>query len=117
MGLDFITRCTPGFQRSWDRGRQDIVQHDLFTRHPELRDRTFRLSPTNGTDFQPGEELVFRFHEGELVAFRGRALVGVFTNTTPALVEGVQQAPQGVACGRVDKVHAHSRAADVILLS
>jgi hypothetical protein len=117
MGLDFITRCTPTFKRSWDKGRQDIEQFDLFTRHPELRDRTFRLFPTNDTDFQAGEELVFRFHEGQLIAFRGRTPVGVFTNTTPALVEAVQQAPQGVTCGRVDKIHPLSRSADVILLS
>jgi hypothetical protein len=89
----------------------------LFTRHPELRDRTFRLCPANGTNFQPGEDLVFRFHEGELVAFRGRTRVGVFMNTTPALLEGVCQAPQGVACGRVERIHPQSQAADVVLLS
>jgi hypothetical protein len=116
MGLDFITRCTPGFQRSWDRGRETIGQIDLFTHYPELRDRTFRLSSTNGIDFQAGEELVVRFHDGELRAFRGRAFVGVFPSTTPALVEAVQQAPQGVACGRVDKVHSISKAADVVLV-
>src|SRR5437764_1187564 len=110
MGLDFITRCTPGFQRSWSRGREEIVQHDLFTRHPELRGRTFRLSPIDGTEFRPGEELVIRHHENELVAFQGRTQVGVFTSTTPAIVEAVRQSPQGVVCGRVEQVHSYSKA-------
>jgi hypothetical protein len=115
MGLDFITRCTPTFQRSWDQGRQHLVQQDLFTHHPALQGRTFRLSPTNGNDFVVGQELVVRCLDGKLVAYEGRAQVGVFNFPPPALVEALQKTGLGIACARIDKIHSHSKAADVIL--
>jgi hypothetical protein len=116
MGLDFITRCTPSFQRSWDQGREQLVRQDLFTQYPELKGRTFRLTPSNGNEFAIGQELMVRCLAGELVAFEGRTQVGQFDHPPPALAEALQKATHGVACGRIEKVHPHSKAADVTLL-
>jgi hypothetical protein len=116
MGLDFITRCTPTFQRSWDQGRQQLVQQDLFTRHPQLRERTYRLSPENGNVVQVGQEVMLRFLDGQLLAFQGHTQVGVFISAPPALVQALQETTHGVACGRVERVHSRSKAADVTLL-
>src|SRR5205807_490241 len=41
-------RTRPTFQRSWDRNRVELVEPDLFRRHPELEGRTFRLAPADG---------------------------------------------------------------------
>lgn len=112
MGLDFITKCTPTFQRSWDQGRTDLREPDLFQRHPELEGRTFRLSPADGSRLAPGEEILLRWCGGELTAYRGRTLVGVVGNPPPALTAAINE-PAGAVCARVERIHPRSGAADI----
>jgi hypothetical protein len=115
VGLDFVTKCTPSFQRSWDRGRTDLLEPDLFRRHPQLEGRTFRLHPTAGQGVINGEEILLRWHGADLQAFRGHELLGSVTNPPPALITAIGQAG-GALCARVENVHRRSGAADISIV-
>ncbi len=115
MGLDFITTCTPTFQRSWDRGRAELLQPDLFQRHPQLEGRSFRLSAAEGTSVREGEEVLLRRCADDLMAYWGRVRVGVMANPPRALIDAVEQAG-GALCARVQHVHPRSGAADICLI-
>jgi hypothetical protein len=115
VGLDFITTCTPAFQRSWDRGRLELLQPDLFRRHPQLEGRTFRLSPAEGASVREGGEVLLRWCADDLMAYQGRVRVGVVANPPRALLDAVEQAG-GALCARVQRVHPRSGAADISLI-
>jgi hypothetical protein len=115
MGLDFITKCTPTFQRSWDSGRKELLEPDLFRRHPELEGRTFRLSPAEGSCLREGEQILLRWCGDDLAAYRDRARVGVIANPPQPLLQAADQAG-GVLCARVNHVHPRSGAADISLM-
>lgn len=115
MGLDFITKCTPSFERFWDRSRHELAEPDLFRRHPQIEGRTFRVSQSEGVAFVEGEEILLRWCEDELMAFRGRNRTGVVTNPPPALLEAVRQS-DGILCARVERVHPRSGSADVSVI-
>lgn len=115
MGLDFITKCTPSFERFWDRNRDGLAEPDLFRRHPQIEGRTFRVCRSEGVTFAEGEEILLRWCEDELMAFRGRNRVGLVQNPPPALLEANRQS-DGVLCARVERVHTRSGAADISVI-
>jgi hypothetical protein len=115
VGLDFVTKCTPSFKRSWDRGRTELMEPDLFSRHPQLEGRTFRLRPTGEQQVAPGEEVLLRWHGGELLAFRGHEWLGQVSNPPASLVTAITQAGDAL-CARVEKVHRRSGAADISIV-
>jgi hypothetical protein len=115
VGLDFITKCTPSFERFWDRSREEFAEPDLFRRHPQIEGRTFRVSQLEGVTFVAGEEVLLRWCENELMAFRGRNRAGVLTKPPLALLDAIRQS-DGVLCARVNRVHSRSGAADVSVI-
>jgi hypothetical protein len=115
VGLDFITTCTPTFQRSWDRNRVELTEPDLFRRHPELAGRTFRLAPSEGGGVGEGEAIILRWCATDLMAYRERSLVGVVANPPRALLDAIDQAG-GALCARVERVHRRSGAADISIV-
>jgi hypothetical protein len=116
VGLDFITTCTPTFQRSWDRGREELLEPNLFRRHPQLEGRTFRLSPAEGAGLREGDEVLLRWCGEELVAYRDRARVGVVASPPQSLLQAVEQVG-GALCAYVNHVHPRSGEADASLIS
>lgn len=112
MGLDFVTKCTPSFQRSWDQNWVELQEPDLFRRQPQVEERTFRLSLADGIFLQVGEQILLRWHADELVAFRGRVRLGAVANPPLALREAIQQAC-GTVCAQVRRIHPRSGAADI----
>ena len=115
MGLDFVTRCTPSYRRSWEIGRSDLLEPDLFRRHPQLEGRTYRLCPADGQRVTAGDELLLCWHGGELLAFRGHDRLGAVANPPAALTTAVEQTG-GVVSARVENVHPRSGAADISII-
>lgn len=116
MGLDFATRCTQTFKRSWDIGRMEMTEPDLFRRHPEIQGPTYRLAPSEGVSFRDGEEILLRHSDEGLAAFRSRVRVGTIAKPTQALIEAVREGG-GTLCARVQRVHPRSGAADVSIIA
>ena len=102
-------------QRRFERGAAVVSHPRVFRRHPEIKGRTFRVSRTADPPFAVGEELLLRWCEDELRAFRGRIQAGVVPSPPPALLDAVRQSG-GVLCARVAHVHPRSGAADVTVI-
>jgi hypothetical protein len=115
VGVDFITRCTSSFERSWDRARTELLGPDLFRRHLELGGRTYLLSPEEGSNLREGDGVLLQWREGILAAFQDRTCVGVVTHPPSALRTAVERAG-GVLCARIERVHLRSRAADISVI-
>jgi hypothetical protein len=114
VGLDFISRCTPTFQRLWDTSRVALSEPDLFRRHPEIQ-RTFLLVAEAGWHFQQGEDLNLREDNGTITAWRGLTHVGTVRRPPAPLGHAVAE-EGGVLCVRVGRVHTHSGNADVTIV-
>jgi hypothetical protein len=115
LGLDFVTKCTPTFQRSWNRDCAVLLEPDLFQRHPQLAGRTYRLTPAEGVRVKEGEEILLRWCAEDLLAFRGRTLLGTVAKPPGALIDALKHSG-GALCARVDRVHPRSGASDISII-
>jgi hypothetical protein len=93
----------------------ELLEPDLFRRHPELEGHTFRLSPAEGACLREGEVVLLHWCADDLMAYRGRVPVGVVANPPRALRAAIEQA-SGALCACVQHVHPRSGAADISLI-
>lgn len=115
MGVDFIKRCAPGFEKSWDRGKNELAAPNLFRHDPALAARTYCANLATGTDPAPGREFLLRVVDSELRLYDGCSNAGSIKDSPPALVAAVTGDGCGVAVAKVVRVHEFSGAADVIV--
>jgi hypothetical protein len=114
MGIDFIAKTGKTFARGWDRGKQELSQPDLFTRHPEIQERTFIAHPSNGTKLEAGLEIDLRLRGAEIALFKDDRLIGRSQSAPQALVAVIHK-NGGMARGIIDRTHHLSGACDIVV--
>jgi hypothetical protein len=114
MGIDFIGKAAPSFEKSWDRARVRLGTADLFTRQPQAAARTAAAAIAPGVTLRAGEFLVVECDGTDLVALRQQAVVARFVDPPGSLVKAVQDSC-GVAKGTVEDVHVLSSIAEISL--
>lgn len=113
MGLDWITACAPTWQRTWDRGLQALASPNLFPPEIPAVERTFRARPTGECRFEAGQHVLLQLEGDAMGIYLGTSPIGAATQPPPAIVARVREDGQGIACGVVTHVHAHSGSADI----
>ena len=113
MGLDFITKCAKSFTRSWDRGRREFSEPDLFRRDPVLRSRVYCVVPRSGFKPSLGQELLIRADGATLRIYTGTDEAGAFRDIPESLLSRVRSEGCGVAVGRVVRVRELSGVVEV----
>lgn len=113
MGLDWITRCAPTWERSWERGLEKLAQPELF--QPEIPEaqRTFRARPVEGHQFVVGEHYHLRVNREVIEVYQGVGRVAVALNPPPEIVRVMRESGFGHAIGCVQKVYPRTGAADL----
>jgi hypothetical protein len=112
MGLDFIRRAAPTFQKSWDRGRTALAQPTLFTRYPECRTRSVIAEFDDGIRPGPGTTVAVCLSQKELVLVAGITRMGIVRNAPPDLLNAIASSG-GCALGHVVSINPLSGTADV----
>lgn len=112
MGLDFIRRAAPSFIKGWDRGKTDLTNPTLFTKHPDCRTRTTVANIDDGARAKAGEQVAICVRDTKLILVRETALIGVIENPPPDLFRAIDGAG-GCALGQVVRINPLSGTADV----
>lgn len=112
MGLDFLKRAGKSFQKGWDRGRDELATPDLFTRHPECRNRFVVAKPHGGQSLSAGEKLILQKDGSRLIVCRAASPVATVLDLPQDLAHAIHESG-GYACGYVERVHARSGVADI----
>lgn len=108
MGVDFVTTCTPTFERGWDIGLSDARTADLFSDLPNESTRTCRATPTGGVAVAVGDTIFLRPCGGEVSVIRGRSEVGRIGSPPTTLLDRIATTGRGVATGTVTRVFPRS---------
>ena len=114
MGLDFIRNATKSFHKGLDRSRIDLCTPNLFTIRPEHQPQAYAVRIIENQKLNPGEELCVRFHDGKVVAQRGRDVVAELDRPTSELVEALRES-HGEACGIVREVYEIADTAEITI--
>jgi hypothetical protein len=113
MGIDWITACAPTWERSWDRGREQLAQPELFQPHIPDVQRTFRVRSVNGHKFSVGMRYNLRLDGDSIVVYDGINHVATAPAPPPEIVKVIRESGFGHAVGCVTKVYPHSGSADM----
>lgn len=113
MGLDFIYKVGRSFKRGWDGRKREFSERTLFSPRVKERPRSIQMAPLNGDGFKGGEEVLLRSTDSAITAYsRDNEPIGE-CKSPPADVKGKMLRSDGVAWGKVAKVHELSRSAEV----
>ena len=112
MGADFLQKAAPQFQKCWDKGRLDLVTHDLFTRLPTTKSRAFEAVLLGGAPVKKGDRITIDKVGRGLLVSRGHAELALSEDAPASLVDAIE-ANCGVAQGIVDEVHEMARVVEI----
>ncbi|HZL90411.1 MAG TPA: hypothetical protein VFB96_18740 [Pirellulaceae bacterium] len=113
MGVDFLSKATKSFQKSWDRGRELLDTPVLFDKEPEMRERCYTAIPSPGSRFNEKAVLVVRVSGSDLQVFDGVSCIGRFLAPPKTLIDEVLGNGRGVAVATVQRVAEASGIADI----
>jgi hypothetical protein len=114
MGIDFVRKCAPSFERSWDRNRDELAQPSLLNLEPKLQDQTYRAIANEGFVFMPGDKLLVHLDGENLVLRKEMTVVANIPEGTQLLLGALARA-NGVAVATVQKTLVDGGAADISL--
>jgi hypothetical protein len=112
MGIDFVQKRAPSFERSWDRNRNELAQPSLLNLEPKLQDQTYRAIAKQGFVFTPGDKMLVHFDGENLILTKEMTVVANILEPTQLLLGALARA-NGVAVGTVQNTLVDGEAADV----
>ena len=108
MGVDFITTCTPTFERGWDIGLADAQTANLFSDLPNETTRTCRATPTDGANVAVGDAVLLRPCGEIVIVIRGRSEIGRIGYPPASLLDRIARDGRGIATGTVTRTYPRS---------
>ena len=112
MGLDFVRKATPAFNRALDRRAVDLRTPTLFSRDIPVVCRTAAADICHNSRFILGEKLLLRITNGKLIAQRDNLVVAEFPNPPAEFMNRVQ-AGAAVELGEVKTIHVLSERVEI----
>jgi hypothetical protein len=112
MGVDFLRKTAPNFQRSIDRQRVALRTPKLFARDIPLMARTARANICHSAAMAAGEKVLLRVQGEKLVAQRENLIIAEFPSP-PAEFVNQLQCGAGVAEGEVKSVSPLSETVEI----
>ncbi len=111
MGLDFIKRRRPSFEKSWSRGLRELSEPDLFNAAPGEPSRSL-IANLFTMSAKEGEELIALADGTRLMLTRGVTRIGCIEDPPAELISELQEIG-GFAYGKIDRVNLLSETAEV----
>jgi len=115
MGIDWQTQCAPTWQRSWDRGREELSKPNLFTHEPEVK-RTFRVTPLREHDFIIDQQHQLRLDGDVIIVLEGVRSIGESVSASSIIVKKIRESGCGIALGVVRDVYPFTHHAEIAVL-
>lgn len=112
MGLDFIRKTAPSFQRALDKRAVALRTPTLFGRDIPLMSRSARANICHAATVMPGETVLLRSVENKIVAQRDNLVIAEFTSPTVEMRTHLE-CGAGVGLGKVKSVHPLSETVEI----
>lgn len=112
MGLDFIRKATPAFEKGIDRSRIRLATPTFFTEQPKMVPRVYSARLLDDNLPFVGEMVSVSLRDGRVLLLRGIEVLGVLRDP-PAALKDALTASFGEACGTVQEIHELSGTAEV----
>lgn len=112
MGLDFVRKAAPAFNRALDRRAVELRTPTLFSRDVAVVGRTAAAEICHKSRFTIGEKLLLRVTENKLIAQRDNLVVAEFPNPPAEFLNRIQSGA-GVEMGEVKAIHAISERVEI----
>lgn len=113
MGIEWQTRCAPQWERTWERGRHELSQPNLFTQFAPKPEPTIRVRPYNDYGFEVGAKHVLRVENNSIVVFDGVTVAGVADSPSKAVVDKITTEGDAVAFGIVRQVFPYTKSVEI----
>ena len=114
MGVDFIRKILPQFQRALDRRAVELRTPKLFTRDVPEVSRTARADICHDAQIALGEKVLLRLVGDKLIAQRDNLIVAEFSNPPAEFVSHLRSGA-GVGEGEVKSVQPLSQAVEIAI--
>jgi hypothetical protein len=114
MGLDFIRRAAPSFEKKWDRGLARLSEPLLFTRDGIALPRTVLAKLEKAAAATVGKEYVLRKDGERLELIDGLQRAGAVSAPPREVLQKIEAAG-GCALGKVTVVYPISGSAELEL--
>jgi hypothetical protein len=112
MGLDFIRRTTPSFDRVLDRRAIELRTPRLFNRDMPLVARTVCAELLGDTNVTKGERVILRVMNEKVVVQRNNVIVAECLNPPGDFVSRLNEGA-GIARGEIKSLQPISRTVEV----
>jgi hypothetical protein len=112
MGIDFIRKAAPRFNRSLDVRAVALRTPKLFARDIPLMARSARATICQSAPFQPNERVLLRVLNDKLVAQRDNLVVAEFSNPPTEMLNQVR-CGGGFSEGEVKAVNPLSETVEI----
>jgi hypothetical protein len=112
MGVDFIRKTAPSFQRALDKRAVALRTPKLFGRDVPLMARSAQATICHAAKMTAGEKVLLRLMDNKLVVQRDNLVVAEFSNPPAEMINQVQ-CGAGVGEGEVKAVHTLSETVEI----
>ena len=112
MGLDFLKKVAPSFNKALDRRAVELRTPGLFSRDAPLVARSASAEICHGSPFKVGERVLLRIISELAVVQRENLVVANFSNAPAEFLNHIR-AGAGVAIGEVTAVHTLSEKVEI----
>jgi hypothetical protein len=100
MGIDFIRKAAPAFNKGIDRSRIRLATPGLFTQQPGSTPRAYAARLKDGEAVSVGDEVGVRLIGSEVLLFRNLTIIGTIQSPPAELLHGLSGS-FGEACAVV----------------
>ncbi len=114
MGLDFIKKAAPNFDKGMDRSRMELATPKVFAQQPNCTPRAYSVRLLVDEDFSIGEAVGITLRNGEVLMLRGLTVVGVFRDPPQAILQALTES-FCEAYGTIQELQVLSRTAEVTI--
>ena len=112
MGVDFIRRTTPTFNRVLDRRAVELRTPKLFSRDMPIVSRTASADICEAANVAQGEKVLLRVMNDKVIAQRDNFVIARCANA-PAEFVAHLRASAGVAQGEIKSVQPFSQTVEI----
>lgn len=112
MGLDFIKKAAPDFDKGMDRSRIELATPKVFTRQPNATPRAYSARLLGEDEPCSGEKVGISLRDSQVLVMRGLTAIAVLRSPPVLLLEALT-ASFGEAYGLVQEVQIFSRTLEV----
>jgi hypothetical protein len=117
MGIDFLQRTSRSFDRSCQKGYEDLRRTRLFDPSVNVTERSFLARMKEDADAAGATgDVVLRIDGPGIGVYRDERQIGVGESPPETIVQKIKAADQGLAIGRIEHVHPFSGTADIAVL-